>query len=207
VGGASGAVDMRRSLIILLLAGCPHAKHPQPASIDLRAKVVADFEHAVLTSREAYVDLFEFTTVGKFEILLHRYDANGRLELSDKKKAELLAEQPIGYPPERERRNVGNFYPILAQRTVGTGGCRAGDPVDDYAKQLGVEFEPLPADSANYEPLRAEVNAALAKGGVVGIQCTGGRGGLAVVYTRDEAQPRGYDLITIYDDEGVPGGE
>ncbi len=197
---------MRRFAILAAVAACGHPAHPAPP-VDLRAKIAADFEKAVRSSREDYVALFDFTIVGKFEILLHRYDALGRVpSLSEERKAAFLAEQPIGYPPDRERRNVGNFYPILAQRTVGTGGCRAGDPVDAYGKLMGQPFEPLPADSADYEPLRAEMNAHLAKGGVVGLQCRGGRGGLALVYTRADNE-RGYDLITIYDDVGVPGGE
>jgi hypothetical protein len=40
----------------------------------------------------------------------------------------------------------------------------------------------------------------MANGGVVRIGgCKGGKGGLALVYTK-KANARGYDLITIYDD-------
>ena len=70
----------------------------------------------------------------------------------------------------------------------------------EYGKLLGQPFEPLPAGTpAGYETLRTHANAYLAKGGVVGITCTGGKGGLALVCT-ESANARGYDLITIYDD-------
>ena len=165
------------------------------------ARVVADFETAVKTSKEAYVALFDFSAVGEYEILLHRYDLNGRFpDLTDDKKAQFSGEDGTPYPPTRERRNVGNFYPILAQRTVGTGGCTAHEPRTDYAKKLGAGFEPLPEGTpAGYARLRSDANAWLAKGGVVGISCSGGQGGLAVVFTTRD-NPRGYDLITIYDD-------
>jgi len=204
-----------RSLIVLALAACggpPPASPRPPASLPER--VVADFEAAVKQSKDAYVALFDFAAVGEFEILLHRYDLDGRLmNLEDDQKRQFIAEDGTPYPAERERRNVGNFYTILAQRTVGTGGCTASEPRTRYGKLLGVAFEPLPAQSEvtiggqkvakptppGYAVLRDHVNAWLAKGGVVGLRCSGGKGGLAIVYTaRDNA--RGYDLITIYDD-------
>jgi hypothetical protein len=202
-----------RGLIVIALAACGHPAAPhQPASLGER--VVADFEAAVKQSKDAYVALFDFAAVGEFEILLHRYDLNGRLaHLEDDQKQQFISEDGTPYPAERERRNVGNFYTILAQRTVGTGGCTASEPRTRYGKLLGVAFEPLPAQSETtiagnkvaqptppgYAVLRDHVNAWLAKGGVVGLRCSGGKGGLAIVYTaRDNA--RGYDLITIYDD-------
>jgi hypothetical protein len=193
-----------RALLLLAALACgPKQPSAPPAPADVPARVAADFERAVLESREAYQALFDFTAVGKYEILLHRYDALGRVELSEERKAEYLAEDGTPYPPERERRNLGAFYPILAQRTVGTGGCRAGEPVAEYGKLLGREFEPMPPGNESHEGLRVEMNALIAKGGVVGIQCSGGKGGLALVWTRTDS-PRGYDLITMYDDEGVP---
>ena len=192
-----------RSLIaIAAVAACGHPPAPAaPTAAELPARVAADFEKAVLANKDAYVALFNFVDVGEYEILLHRYDLNGRFpDLTDDKHAQFAGEDGTPYPPTRERRNVGNFYPILAQRTVGTGGCTAHEPRSQYGKQLGERFEPLPAGTPpGYEKLRTDANAWLDHGGVVGITCTGGQGGIAVVYT---ARPtaRGYDLITIYDD-------
>lgn len=191
-----------RSLIAILLMACgPKAAPTPPAPASTPEKVVADFEQAVKTSRDAYVGLFDFVAVGEFEILLHRYDLNGRLKnLPDDIKQQFAAEDGTPYPPERERRNVGNFYTFLAQRTVGSGGCTLGEPRTQYGKLLGVPYEPLPEGTPpGYEKLRTSVNAYLAKGGVVGIKCSGGKGGLALVWTERPNQ-RGYDLITIYDD-------
>jgi len=201
-----------RSLICLFVLGCGHPAAPRPTSLPDR--VAADFEAAVKQSKDAYVALFDFAAVGEFEILLHRYDLNGRLvHLEDDQKQQFIDEDGTPYPAARERRNVGNFYPILAQRTVGTGNCTASEPRTRYGKLLGAPFEPLPPQSdvsiagqriqkptpPNYAVLRDHVNAWLASGGVVGLRCAGGKGGLAIVYTaRDNA--RGYDLITIYDD-------
>lgn len=197
-----------RSLIgiaLLAVAGCPAKSDPveptKPAATDMKARVVADFEAAVKTSRDAYVGLFDFAAVGEMEILLHRYDLNGRLpNLPDDQKAQFAAEDGTPYPADRERRNVGNFYTFLAQRTVGTGGCTAATPRTRYGQLLGATYEPLPEGTpAGYETLRTHANEWLAKGGVVGMTCSGGKGGLALVYTaKDNA--RGYDLITIYDD-------
>ena len=201
-----------RSLTLLALLACGHPAAPKPASLPER--VAADFEAAVKQSKDAYVALFDFAAVGEFEILLHRYDLNGRLvHLEDDQKQQFIDEDGTPYPAARERRNVGNFYTILAQRTVGTGNCTAATPRTRYGKLLGVAFEPLPPQSdveiagqrvqkptpPNYSTLRDHANAWLAAGGVVGLRCAGGKGGLAIVYT---ARPnaRGYDLITIYDD-------
>ncbi|MBE7450454.1 MAG: hypothetical protein HS111_16615 [Kofleriaceae bacterium] len=178
------------------------SRPPRPASVP--EQVVYDFEAAVLDGRAAFEGLFDFVEVGAFEILLRRYDLLGRLPyLTDEERADLEADDGTPYPPERERRNVGNFYKRLAQRTVGTGGCAAAPPRWRYNQLLGVAFEPLPPGHEHYEALRLRVNAQLARGGgVIGIRCAGGKGGLALVYSqRDSA--RGYDIITIYDD-GVP---
>ena len=172
---------------------------PRPASTP--EKVVADFEQAVKSNKDAYVELFDFVAVGEFEILLHRYDLNGRLKnLPDDMKQQFAAEDGTPYPPERERRNVGNFYDFLAQRTVGTGGCIATEPKTKYGKLLGQKYEPLPEGTPpGYETLRVHANEWLANGGVVRVSCSGGKGGIAVVWTK-KANDRGYDLITIYDD-------
>lgn len=187
---------------LALVAGCPAKAVEQPKRpATLAERVVADFETAVKQSKDAYVALFDFAAVGEYEILLHRYDLNGRLtNLTDSEKEQFAAEDGTPYSAERERKNVGNFYTFLAQRTVGTGGCVAGEPRTSYGKMLGQPFEPLPEGTPpGYETLRTHANAWLAQGGVVGFRCTGGKGGLALVFTaRDNA--RGYDLITIYDD-------
>jgi hypothetical protein len=198
----------QRSLIgvvLLGLAACPKGadsvEPANPAPTDIKSRVVADFEAATKASKDAYVALFDFAAVGEMEILLHRYDLNGRLpNLPEDQKAQFAAEDGTPYPAERERRNVGNFYSFLAQRTVGTGGCTAAAPRTRYGQLLGVPYEPLPEGTpAGYETLRTHANEWLTKGGVVGMTCTGGKGGLALVYTaKDNA--RGYDLITIYDD-------
>jgi hypothetical protein len=193
-----------RSLIWLLaVAACGGggAATKPTTGKPLPERVAADFEAAVKANQDAYVALFDFAAVGEYEILLHRYDLNGRLpNLPEDLKTQFLAEDGTPYPEARERRNVGNFYKPLAQRTVGTGGCVAAEPRTKYGKALGAQFEPLPAETPPaYEVLRTHANAWLAKGGVVGIKCSGGKGGLAIVYTaKDNA--RGYDLITIYDD-------
>jgi hypothetical protein len=190
-----------RGLALAALAACGRAQHGGPPAADLPARVAADFETAVKTSKDAYVALFDFSAVGEYEILLHRYDLLGRFpDLDDPHRAQYEGEDGTPYPPTRERRNVGNFYPILAQRTVGTGGCTAASPVSRYGKLLGTTFDPLPAGvPPGYDKLRRDANAWLGRGGVVGIHCTGGHGGLAIVYTARD-NPRGYDLITIYDD-------
>ncbi len=192
----------RRLIPLVLLAACPAATPPPapPAPQSLADKVVIDFEKAVLTSKDAYVDLFDFVAVGEYEILLHRYDLLGRLSPGFAREAEFKGEDGTPYPPAREKRNVGNFYPIFVQRTVGTGGCVASPPRTRYARLLGTYFDPLPAGTPpGYDKLRADSNAWLKKGGVVAITCKGGQGSLAVVYT-ERANARGYDLITIYDD-------
>lgn len=192
---------------MLAAAACgPKGPTRPPRPDTLPEQVVYDFETAVLTSQDAYVDLFDFVVVGEFEILLRRYDLLGRIpDLTDEEIAGLEQDDGTPYPPEREKRNVGNFYKRLAQRTVGTGGCRVETPHWDYNKKMGLPFEELPDDftpeeqRAAYETLRQSINAQLAKGGVVGMRCTGGTKGLALVYS-ERANARGYDLITIYDD-------
>jgi hypothetical protein len=193
----------RASLSVVLLLACGRPPEPAtPAIVDLPSRVVADFEGAVLTSREAYLDLFDLAAVGRYEKLLHRYDVLGRSELSEETRAAWDKETPEPFSVARERKNVGWFYGRLAQRTVGSGGCRAVDPVDEYARLLGQPFPPLSAELAAYEPLRGEVNALIERGGLVGLRCAGGHGALALVWTRTE-EDRGYRLITMYDDRGA----
>lgn len=202
-----------RSLIplLVLVAACPkketaptlpsnHAGLP-PTATGFAAKVAFDFQQAVLTSKEAYVELFDFAAVGEMEILLHRYDLNGRMELTDEEIDRFSVEDGTPYPAERERRNVGNFYTFLATRTVGQGECAATEPRTKYGKLLAQSYEPLPDGTPEgYEILRTHANAWMANGGVVRLGgCRGGKGGLALVYTKKD-NARGYDLITIYDD-------
>jgi hypothetical protein len=185
-----------------LIAACGGPKAPPrpPRPEPLPERVVHDFETAVLAGRDAFTELFDFAEVGAFEILLRRHDLLGRLpDLTDEEKADLAKDDGTPYPAERERRNVGNFYKRLAQRTVGTGGCRVEPLHWDYNQQLGRPFEPLPPGNEAYDPLRTRINAQLEGGGVVGIRCAGGKGGLALVYS-PRADARGYAIITIYDD-------
>lgn len=211
-----------RSLIALALAACgtpPAPAKPAPApvkpapaapmeqfpaeraSLSLRDRVVFDFEQAVKKSKDAYVALFDFSSVGQIEVLLHRYDMAGRLpNLPEDLKALYRKEDGTPYSVERERRNVGNFYPFLAQRTVGTGGCYPREPRTRYAKSMGELYPALPDGTPpKYEILRKNANEWLSKGGLVSFECDGGEFGLAVVYT-ERPNARGYDLITIYDD-------
>lgn len=208
-----------RSLIPILVAACgggtatTGTTAPAAAPMSVRQRVVTDFEAAVKANKDAYLNLFDFVAVGEYEILLHRYDLLGRLKnLTDAEREQFFAEDGTPYPAARERRNVGNFYKPLAQRTVGSGDCKPVEPRTQYAKLLGT-FEPLPAKTEavvvgalrsqttpkNYYVLREHAVGWLAKGGVVGIACYGGKGGLALVYT-ERPNARGYDLITIYDD-------
>src|SRR5690349_22724505 len=109
-----------RCLIAIVAAGCggkppPETAKPPPSAPVPRARptamperVVFDFEQAVSTSRAAYVELFDFAAVGEFEILLHRYDLNGRLKnLPHDIKLQFAVEDGTPYPAERERKNVG----------------------------------------------------------------------------------------------------
>jgi hypothetical protein len=188
--------------LTLTLAGCgPRGEAAGPPPAPLARAVVAEFERAVRSSREEFLGLFDFTAVGELEILLHRYDLLGRLpDLSPGTRAEYAAEDGTPYPPERERRNVGGFYPWLIRPSVADGGCAAMTPAWDYNRRLAT-FEPLPPGNASHEPLRQKVLAYFegGRGGVVGLACPGGARRLALVYTvRDNA--RGFDLVTIYDD-------
>ena len=206
----------QRSLTLcsLLLAGCPGGKSepttPQPidntgalppAVTGFSAKVAADFEKAILAGPDAYVALFDFAAVGEMEVLFHRYDLNGRMELTDDEIDRFTAEDGTPYSVERERRNVGNFYEFLGTRTIGKGSCAYTEPRTKYGKLLAGPYEPLPEGTPEgYETLRVHANEWLAKGGVVRLGgCKGGKGGIALVWTKRDNQ-RGYDLITIYDD-------
>jgi hypothetical protein len=191
-----------RICLSLLLWACGKPPVGGAAAAELPDRVVADFEKAVLTSKDAFLELFDFAAVGKYEKLLHRYDVLGRAELSPETRAAWENETPVPFTALRERRNVGNFYPRFVQRTIGSGRCRAVEPADAYAQALGRPFEPLPPEHQAYDPLRLEVNALIENGGIVALTCEGGRGGIALVYTRT-SDPRGYRLITMYDDWGL----
>lgn len=203
-----GGRRVRAALLAIALAGCGGAggaaavERPRPPVDALPDRVVWDFEHAVLDSKDAFLGLFDFTAVGEMEILLHRYDALGRLpDIDEETVAQYLAEDGTPYPPERERKNVGGFYGWLIRPAIGKGNCAAVTPTWEYNQRLGTPYEPLPEGHSAYEPLRVKVNTYLenGQGGVIGIRCPGGDRGLALVYTKRDNE-RGYDLITIYDD-------
>jgi hypothetical protein len=206
VRGTLGALGVLIVLIVLIgLGACGPSTSggSTPVSRDeLHRQIVADFEKGVLGGEEAYARLFDFSAVGKFEKLLHRYDLRGRSELTPEQKEQFAKEDATPFSVERERRNLGhNFFPMLAVRTVGTGGCKETTVIDPYAQALGRPFEPLTPEDASYDSLRLGVNTLIEHGGIIGIACSGGKGQLAVVYTRTESS-RGYDLITLYDDVG-----
>lgn len=188
------------SLVVAACHGGATAPTGPATAATIQERVAHDFETAVLAGKDPYVGLFDFAIVGEYEILLHRYDLNGRTSIRlEKRRAEFEAEDGTPYPETRERRNVGNFYPLFVQRTVGTGGCQAVEPRTKYAKKLAT-IDPLPEGTPpKYQTLVDHAKAWTAKGGVVGIHCSGGQGNLAVVYT-EKPNARGYDLITIYDD-------
>jgi hypothetical protein len=144
-------------------------------------RIAWDFERAVKQSKEAYQDLFDFSAVGEYEILLHRYDVYGRVRMSDKLRAEQAAEDGTPYPPEREKTNVGKFYKTWVKRTVGSGGCALGTPHGDYAQKLA-NIEPLREGTPpKYEVLRSHAAAWVKNGGLVRVHCTGGeRSGVGV---------------------------
>ncbi|MCE9574369.1 MAG: hypothetical protein K8W52_14575 [Deltaproteobacteria bacterium] len=197
---------MRRLIAALACAGCgAHAVREVPRDpAAMAARVVADFERATRTSRDAYLALFDFDKVGVYEILLRRlvlvrFGDN----LDPDERARYQADDGTPYPAARERKNVGTiFFDLLARRTVGTGGC-AVVPTSPWNQALLAPVPPLPADSAAWEPLRAQVNPWLARGGVVDLRCAGGEGTLTLAWTTADT-PRGYALITMYDDVGDP---
>jgi hypothetical protein len=189
---------------LLVLVGCgPKTVGPPLSSDDLHRRIITDFEKGVLGGEQVYATLFDFSAVGKFEKLLHRYDLRGRSELTPEQKEQFSKEDATPFSVERERRNLGhNFFPLLAVRTVGSGGCKETSVVDPYAQALGRPFEPLGPEDTGYQSLRHDVNTLIERGGIVGIVCSGGQGQLAVVYTLTDS-PRGYALITLYDDVGT----
>jgi len=197
-----GERGMKRAVLLVSLAACgskPIAQGPRPA--DLPAQVVWDFERAVKTGQDEMLSLFDFAAVGEIEILMHRYDALGRLpDIDAETTEEYLAEDGTPYPPARERRNIGNYYGFLIRPAIGRGGCAAAEPTWAYNRLLD-EYPPLPEGHEAYEPLRAKVTTYFegGRGGVIGLRCAGGNRGLALVYTQRDNE-RGYDLITIYDD-------
>ncbi len=198
-----GERGMKRMIVVVLLGACGPkaiAQGPRPAD-ELPAQVVWDFERAVKTSQDEMLSLFDFAAVGEVEILMHRYDALGRLPgISAAKRDEYLAEDGTPYPPERERKNIGNYYGFLIRPAIGRGGCAPVEPTWQYNRLLD-QYPPLPEGNESHDALRDKVNAYFAdgRGGVIGVRCAGGNRGLALVYTRRDNE-RGYDLITIYDD-------
>src|SRR5687767_423830 len=103
----------RNAALLVVLAACSGgaSKPPRaPRPTTLPEQVVYDFETAVLTSKDAFAELFDFAEVGAYEILLRRYDLLGRLpDLTDEERASLEKDDGTPYPAERERRNVSNF--------------------------------------------------------------------------------------------------
>ena len=167
---------------------------------ELEARVVAEFEAAVLNSRDAYLNLFDFVAVGRFQILLRRHDLYGRWpNIPARYKANIELDTGAPYPPERERRNVGAMYRRIAQRAVGTGGCSAGEPVDEWVGKMDEPFEPLGPDNDAYIPLANAINPLIEAGGVVRVMCTGGGHQASLLYTRTNTE-RGYTLIAITND-------
>ena len=67
-----------RCCVTVLACACACGSAQTPATRSVPERVAADFEQAVKTSKDAYVALFDFVDVGEYEILLHRYDLNGR---------------------------------------------------------------------------------------------------------------------------------
>jgi hypothetical protein len=166
----------------------------------LRARVIAEFEAAVLDSKDAYLELFDLESVGVFQIILRRHDLNGRwpnIPANYKRSIEMDTGEP--YPPERERRTVGNMYKRVAQRAVGTGRCAPSAAEHEWVAKMGQPFEPLPAGNEQYIPLREYINPMIEAGGVLHVGCSGGGHGAAVLYTRTNT-PRGYSLLAISND-------
>src|SRR5688572_17055711 len=101
----------RNAALLVVLAACSGGASKPPRPPTLPEQVAYDFETAVLTSKDAFAELFDFAEVGAYEILLRRYDLLGRLpDLTDEERASLEKDDGTPYPAERERRNVSNFY-------------------------------------------------------------------------------------------------
>jgi len=110
----------------------------------------------VLASRDAYVRLFDFVAVGEYEILLTATTLNGRLaNLPTIRRPQFINEDGTPYPEARERATSATFYKILAQRTVGSGGCKAAEPRTHYGKQLA-SFESVCRRPPNGDRWRAQ---------------------------------------------------
>lgn len=171
---------------------------------ELEARIVSDFEAAVLDSKEAYLALFDLEDVGVFQVLLRRHDLLGRwANIPAGYKKDIERDTGAPYPPERERITVGYWYTRTATRTVGTGTCAPGEAVDDWVKLMGEPFEPLPAGNDAYIPLREHINPLIEAGGVVRVVCTGGGTPAgSLLYTRTNS-PRGYSLLAISNDPRI----
>ena len=154
------------------------------------------------TSKDAYVALFDFVAVGEYEILLHRYDLNGRLaNLPDDMQGAV-----------RRPRTARPIRPSASAATSAT----SIDPRAAHRRQRRLHRERAahalrqaarPARSSRCPRARPPATRSCApprtatsrRAASSGIKCSGGKGGLAIVYT-ESANPRGYELITIYDD-------
>jgi len=118
----------RASLTLVALAACTPAAAPaRPTPADLPARVAADFERAVLDNKDAYVNLFDFTAVGEYEILLHRYDLNGRLKnLYDDQKAQFSKED--GTPTRSHASAATSATSIRCSRSAPSAPATASAP-------------------------------------------------------------------------------
>jgi len=119
--------------------------------------------------------------------------------LSDAQKAQYTGENGTPYPATRERRNVGNFYPLLAQRTVGTGGCTGGAPHRTTAATGHALRGPARRHATRLREAAHRRERVARQGRRRRHPLHRWSGGIAVVYTA-AANARGYALITIYDD-------
>ena len=171
------------------------------------AAVVRRYEAAVRAGRDAYLTLWDFDEVGAVERLLQRYDLYRGDPLGEPEDVRRAA-PPEPFSVERERRNVTNLFPWLGSTPVGSGQCRAREPQSDYTRTM-ITYEALPPeDTERWGPLRDRVNAMLACGGIVGMQCAGGRGAIAIVYARKPCHDGVVDansalhVVTAYVDEG-----
>jgi len=147
-----------------------------------------------------YVALFDFTAVGEMEILLHRYDLLGRLEhCRGHQRPSSLPEAPC-LPGERVKHNVGQLLTkFLGQRTSAPVAAPPARLAPSMARSCDVSPAPEGA-LVDYEPAAPEGLGYVAKGGVIAIALHRWQGRhRAGLHERPNA--RGYDLITIYDDE------
>jgi len=204
--------------VIAFATGCAGAQgtsEPQPAPGPYTAAqraadgetIVRRYESAVRAGRDAYLTLWDFHEVGAVERLLQRYDLYRGDPLGEPEDVRRAA-PPEPFSEERERRNVTNLFPWLGSNPVGGGQCRSREPRSEYTRSM-ITYEALPPEDAErWGPLRDRVNAMLACGGMVGMQCAHGHGAIAIVYARMPCVAGSIDansalrVVTVYVDEG-----